>query len=256
MDPKIKKTVKDVKTVTEKSIKDAKKATEKSVKQSIGCLKKIFHSEYIVGIKPTKSEVNLIWGTAAASFIALFLYSVAYFNWAWWQYIIVSILGMDIIGGAVAQMTQSVKNYYHSPLKDKNSTIEKFLKCKVSFTAFHIHPIILSLVFLDVSLFYGVFWYVILVGAAYNLKKIPDYIQRQTAIIIVIAATLLHIYCVKAPVGLEWFIPVLFIKIIAGRMVSEKPHSKEKKTEIKKKTTAVNKTKSVAKKTTKAVKKK
>jgi len=187
-------------------------------------------TDLAVGTQATITEKILGW---ASGFIGVVIITFFYwkndFNWEIWQYIVVAIIAYDVVGGAVANSLNSCKRFYHSSVQTFEPNYVKLAKNHLFFSVIHIHPLIVSLIFPAHSLFYGLFWYLILQISVLTVTKTPLYLQRPVSMLIIVTALLINDYFVSSPTGLEWLIPVLFIKIVYGHSVQEEPYRPAKK---------------------------
>ena len=182
-------------------------------------------TDLAVGTQATTIEKLLGWAAGLVGIVIIgFFYWQNKFDWTIWQYIIVAIIAFDVIGGAVANSLNSCKRFYHSPLQTFESNYVKLAKNHLFFSIIHIHPLVVSLLFLSSSWFYGFFWYLTLQISVLLVTVTPLYLQRPVSMLIIVTALLINNYFVSSPAGLEWLIPVLFIKIVYGHTVKEEPY--------------------------------
>ena len=181
-------------------------------------------TDLAVGTQATTTEKLLGWtaGFVGIVIIAFFYWQNKY-GWAIWQYIAVAIIAFDVVGGAVANSLNSCKRFYHSPLQIEPNYV-KIVKNHLFFSLIHIHPLIVSLIFSSASWFYGLFWYLSLQISVLSITQTPLYLQRPVSILIIVIALLTNDYFISSPAGLEWLVPVLFIKIVYGHTVREEPY--------------------------------
>ena len=191
-------------------------------------------TDLTVGTQATATEKLLGWTAGLIGIVIIaFFYWQNKFDWAIWQYIVVAIITFDVIGGAVANSLNSCKRFYHSPLQTFEPDYVKFAKNHLLFSLIHIHPLIVSLMFSSASLFYGLFWYLSLQISVLTVTRTPLYLQRPVSMLIIVIALLINDYFINLPAGLEWLIPVLFIKIVYGHTVREEPYRPETENSIK-----------------------
>ena len=79
----------------------------------------------------------------------------------------------------------------------------------------------------QINWFYGLFWYLILQISVLSVTRTPLYLQRPVSMLIIVTALLINDYFVSSPIGLEWLIPILFVKIVYGHTVQEEPYRPE-----------------------------
>jgi hypothetical protein len=143
--------------------------------------------------------------------------------WTWWQWVIAILIGMDISSGAVANALNSCKRFYHSPTKPEEAGY-RLLKNPILFTAIHIYPFIVWILFEESSWLYGLVWYTILVFSSWVLTRLSLYLQRPVAVFIILLVIVVNLYVIQPIAGFEWLAPLLFIKLILGHGVREEPY--------------------------------
>ena len=141
-------------------------------------------------------------------------------GWCFWAMVGVTF---DIAGGVVANMLNSCKRFYHAPLQGGEAGTVRTLKNPIAFTALHVHPIIVSLIF-GGEIIVGITWYVLLFMSAAITYVFPLYLQRPVASAFVVLSVMGSLYGPSYPEGLEWFVPCLFLKIVLGHGVQEEPY--------------------------------
>ena len=180
------------------------------------------------GTGATKAEQAIVWffgllGTA----LLVWVWRTNSMNWMWWQYAIAALLALDVLGGVVANSLNSCKRFYHSPVKPEETGFTGLSKNHFVFSALHVHPLIIGLLFGNINWGYGAFWYLALVLSTVLVLFAPLYLQRPLAMGLIMTAVLLNFYFIQPVVGFEWFIPALFLKIIYGHVVREEPYRRE-----------------------------
>jgi len=177
------------------------------------------------GTGATQTEQNLVWlfGILSTALLGWYWWSHA-MDWTWWQYAIALLLALDVLGGVVANSLNSCKRFYHSPIQPEETGFTALAKNHFIFTALHIHPVIIGLLFGNMNLTYGAIWYLILVTFSGNILRMPLYLHRPIAMGIIMLAVLVNYYVIPPVVGFEWFIPALFLKIVYGHIVQEEPY--------------------------------
>lgn len=182
-------------------------------------------ADFLLGTGATKAEQILGW---AASLLGVSLYGYLYLthalNWTGWQYVVAAFIAFDIIGGVVANSLNSCKRFYHTPAKPGEPPFTAFFKNHLAFSALHIHPILIAILFGGANYFYGVFWYLFLMAGTLILIYTPLYLKRPLAFLAIAFALLLNGYVIFPVQGFEWFAPALMIKILYGHLVREEPY--------------------------------
>ncbi|QUH26495.1 hypothetical protein [Serpentinicella alkaliphila] len=147
-------------------------------------------------------------------------------QWNYFQLIIAVFLAFDLGGGMISNSLNSGKRFYHSPSKESEGKLGKFLKNKLLFATIHIHPFIVGIIFNNFDWKYGLQWYLIFIISVLIVYISPLYLKRPLSMFMVLIALLINSFFILPIVGFEWFIPVLFLKIIYGHMVREEPYRK------------------------------
>ena len=180
--------------------------------------------DFLAGTGATRAERALMWagGLVGAGLYAYF-YLKGMLAWTWWQYLVAAAMAFDVAGGVVANSLNSCKRFYHTPPLPTEPRYTPFFKNHLLFTALHIYPLLIAMLF-GGGWFYGLFWYAALLVAALAVLKTPLYLQRPVAFLLILTAWLIHLYGVPAIPGFAWFIPALFLKIIYGHLVREEPY--------------------------------
>jgi hypothetical protein len=182
----------------------------------------------LFGTGATKTERAIVWLFGLTGTIMLGWYWwTSSMNWAWWQYVIAALLALDVLGGVVANSLNSCKRFYHSPLKPEETGLTGLSKNHFAFTALHVHPLLVGLLFGNSIWGYGLFWYLALILSAVIVMFAPLYLQRPLAMGLIMTAILLNYYFLQPVTGFEWLMPALFLKIVYGHIVREEPYQKE-----------------------------
>lgn len=140
-----------------------------------------------------------------------------------WRIALLAFFAFDIAGGAVANMLNSCKRFYHTGLQPGEGQHARLAKNPMLFTAIHVHPIIVAY-FFDGNLLNAVAWYALLLISVAVVLALPLYLRRAAATGLTVLALLGSQYLLPLGPGLEWFIPCLFIKMVLGHAVQEEPY--------------------------------
>jgi hypothetical protein len=143
----------------------------------------------------------------------------AYFMHLGWnrlQYIVAALFAFDIAGGVVTNAVSAGKRWYHRPGQGPVQ--------QLGFTAIHIHPFIISWLFLGMDWSYGLIVYGYLIIATLAILLVPQYLQRPVALAIYGGGLLVAIYLLPAIPGLEWFVPFFYLKLLVSHLVKEEPY--------------------------------
>jgi hypothetical protein len=179
----------------------------------------------LLGTGASRAETAIVWiAGIAAVLLYVYLYFTHTLDWTWWQYVVAGIIAFDVGGGVVANSLNSCKRFYHTPVRDDEPGYVRAAKNHLLFTALHVYPIVVGLLYRESGWGWGLFWYVVLVGSAALVMKIPLYLRRPVAMLIILLVLGVNLYGVAAVRGFEWLMPALFLKIVYGHLVKEEPY--------------------------------
>lgn len=182
-------------------------------------------ADLLCGTGATRAERVLAYGMAAL-FTALILamdYSRDAPVAAGWRIALLAVFAFDIAGGAVANMMNSCKRFYHGDLQPGEGGSARLAKNPRLFTAIHIHPIVAAYGF-GGDVVNAVAWYGLLQAGVAVTLAMPLYLRRPAATVIILLALLANQSVLPLGAGLEWFIPFLFVKMVLGHAVQEEPY--------------------------------
>ena len=170
-----------------------------------------------IGPGANKIEIILILGFACvAGSTVLFFGIFGSLEWSILQIILATLIAADLGGGVIANMAAPAKRWYHREGR-------RFWN-HMMFVAFHIYPFIVAFLFRPLDWIYGVVIYGYLIVAAIIVLIVPKYLQRPVSAIMFVGSIIFNWYVFTPTPGLEWFIPVLFLKLIIGHLVREEPY--------------------------------
>ena len=128
-------------------------------------------------------------------------------DWNPWQLGQIAILGFDLVGGVLTNATAAAKRWYHRPGQGWRQ--------HMIFVCVHLSHIgLVALVFrgMDWLFFAGVVIY--LLAAAGLILRSPLYLQRPITLGLYSLALLGDRYLFAPTPGLEWFLPLFFLKLL------------------------------------------
>ncbi|MGP3932964.1 hypothetical protein [Nonomuraea sp. KM88] len=143
----------------------------------------------------------LCYGAAVAG-AALALHRALDAHWSWPAVVVVTIIALDLYGGAVVNATAAAKRKYHAP--------GRTARHHLIFVGIHVQP------FLMAWLVPGFTWgaalaiYLIAWGGAAVLQFAPPGVRHPAAF----AIAVLGLTLVTVPQAVAWFTPVLLIKLL------------------------------------------
>jgi hypothetical protein len=138
-------------------------------------------------------------------------------DWSIGQYLVAGFLALDLSGGIVTNATAAAKRWYH---RRGQSFRQHF-----SFTAVHVvHIALVAWLFRDLDWVFFLVMAATLLGAAVIILRAPLYLRRPLAFGLFAFSILIGVYAVAPTVGLEWFIPFLFLKLLVSHLLREEPY--------------------------------
>lgn len=172
-----------------------------------------------IGPGATRAEIALqISFPIITTVLILFHAATANLGWNALQYIVAAILALDMAGGIVTNATSAAKRWYHRK--------EQGLRQHLIFIAVHAVQIFLvAWQFRALDWAYFVVIYAYLLGAAYLILRVPLYLQRPLAFGFAALGILVGLYGFTATVGMEWFLPFLFLKLLLSHLIHEEPYA-------------------------------
>lgn len=130
------------------------------------------------------------------------------------QYILFILLVVDMCGGVLTNSTHACKRWYHRPGR---STLQH-----LTFVAMHVLHILIVTVFFRASDFsFFVLASLLLMVSALVIVNSPLYLKNVVATLALLIAIFTDLYVWKPTPKLEWFIPLLFLKICVAHLVPQ-----------------------------------
>ncbi|MEF1337737.1 hypothetical protein REH81_13235, partial [Vibrio rotiferianus] len=175
----------------------------------------------LIGPGATKAEKNLqLYVPFAAGFVMVVYAYFAQLGWSATQYVIAGLLTVDIIGGIITNATSTAKRWFHREGQG--------FKQHMSFILTHFVQLSLySWAFLN----FDIMWIVVIGGymvlACSLVMKTPLYLQRPMALTLYSLSVIISIYWAQAPQGLEWFLPLFYLKLLVSHVLREEPYRPE-----------------------------
>jgi hypothetical protein len=166
----------------------------------------------------TRAEWGLMLGVVVAAVVALLAYiALEQLPWSAVQIIIALGLALDLSGGVVANAAAPAKRWYHRA----GQTARNHLL----FIAVHaIHLVLIVLFFRPGDWQYAIITYGYLMIMAGGIAALPLYLQRPAAMAALMGGILLNQYILMPTPGLEWFLPVLYLKLLVCHLLHEEPY--------------------------------
>jgi len=171
-----------------------------------------------VGPGATQAESMLQVVTPIIAAVAAPLYaSRVVEGWSVLQYVVCSVLAFDTAGGVITNATSSAKRWYHRSGQG--------FKQHIGLVSLHlIHLLLFSWVYLALD-----FEWILVAGGYLMLAStvvlwVPQYLQRPTAFLGFACGLLIALYLLPQPAGVEWFLPLFYLKVLVTHLVKEEPY--------------------------------
>lgn len=175
-----------------------------------------------MGTGTTVPERRLVWALTALATAAFT--AVAWSSdvaWAWWQWLVVLAIAIDVLGGATANALGGAKRLYHQPLPAGASVMQRAVHHPVGFAAVHLQPFVLALVLPGGHWLWAAALYATTLGGTVAVYVVPLYLKRPLAFGLA-AIGVVALTAVSAPVGMAWFAPVFVLKLVLAHCVPER----------------------------------
>jgi hypothetical protein len=171
-----------------------------------------------IGPGATRAELLLQILVPSVAAIAAPLYAMASgVDWSWLQYLLCVVLAFDMVGGVVTNSTSSAKRWYH---RDGQGFSQHF-----GFTSAHLlHLVLVAWLFLANDWTWAAVAGAYLLAAAALVLKTPVYLQRPVALTLYIGGLVIGLWILPTPSGLEWFLPVFYLKLLVSHLPHEEPY--------------------------------
>lgn len=171
-----------------------------------------------VGPGATSAELALqLVAVCIAAPAAVWLAISSGVSWTWLQYVVCALLATDIAGGIATTSTSTAKRWYHREGQGARQHL--------AFVAIHVvHIAAVGWLFLGLDLTWIASATLCLLVAAAAIVLAPVYLQRPTAMLCYAAALMVCLFGLAPPQGLEWFLPLLYFKLLVGHLPREEPY--------------------------------
>jgi len=172
----------------------------------------------LIGPGATKAEKNLQLYVPFAAGLGLAYWAfITELEWSWAQYLIAGLLTVDIVGGIITNSTSSAKRWFH---REGQGFTQHMGFIFVHFVQLSMY----SWAFLD----FDIVWVAVVGGymvfACTVILKTPLYLQRPVALTAYSLSIVLSTYWFDAPQGLEWFLPLFYLKLLVSHVLREEPY--------------------------------
>jgi hypothetical protein len=174
-----------------------------------------------IGPGATNAELWLQFTPPVIAAIAAPAYAVVCnCGWTPLQLVISGLIALDVIGGIITNATSSAKRWYH---RDGQGISQH-----LSFTGFHlIHIFIVSWLFRGLDWSFFIVFSCYLMATAIVIVSVPRYLQRPVSLLLYAVVLLINMYGITPTFGLEWFVPLFFLKLLVSHLPMEEPYRPE-----------------------------
>lgn len=174
-----------------------------------------------VGPGQTRAEFWLILVPSLLAGLAAPLFALCSgLGWSVWQLVVAGFLALDLVGGVVTNATATAKRWYHRPGQG-------WLQ-HLGFVALHgVHLALVVWLFRDGDWVYFNVYYLYLLVASLSIIQVRLYLQRPLALLLLVGAILINYYGLPPAQGLEWFVPIFFLKLLVSHLLKEAPYPVE-----------------------------
>ena len=178
---------------------------------------------FTVGYQPTAAERFIANYPALLVPVLLYFLSWQDLGWSVFQIAVASFLALDMIGGVLTNSLGSMKRFLHTDQQLPMNWLGKLVGNKLVFPAIHVQ-IFAAPLFFDIGWSYGFFWYGVMMAAVLLIHKLPLYLHRPVALMMVMLSIIIGQVVFIAPPGLEWLAPIYMIKLVLSHGVREEPY--------------------------------
>lgn len=163
----------------------------------------------------TTAELLLQFSIPIVTAGAAVVYAVyAVGTWTIVQYIFCAVMAFDIMGGIITNATSSGKRWYH-----RNG---QGFPQHLGFVTLHlVHLALVSWMFLGFDFCWLVAAGMYLLVSSLTIVLSPLYLQRPIALLMYACSVLLALYVLASPEGLEWFLPLFYLKLLVAHLPKE-----------------------------------
>ncbi|AFY37827.1 hypothetical protein Lepto7376_1484 [[Leptolyngbya] sp. PCC 7376] len=169
----------------------------------------------LIGPGATSAELLVQFVPAVAMAIAAPLYAKSVSaDFTGWQLGLIAFFALDFMGGTLTNATAAAKRWFHRPGQGWQQHL--------GFVAFHLcHIAVVAIAFrgIDWGFLISMSSYLLLATGVILASLL--YLQRSIALGLFILALLGDCYLIAPMPGLEWFVPLLFLKLLVSHLPKE-----------------------------------
>jgi len=166
-----------------------------------------------VGPGQTPAELWLILIPSLLAGLAAPLYAqYVRLGWSTLQMVAAGLVALDLTGGVVTNATVTASRWYHRPGQG--------WKQHMGFIAVHaLHIALVAWLFRGGDWLYFAVYYTYLLVASLVITRVQPDLQRPVALLLLVGVLLVNLYALLPTPGLEWFVPVFFLKLLVSHLV-------------------------------------
>lgn len=171
--------------------------------------------DIIFGPTATVWEIGLalVAGLFGAATICWYV-ATTKLEWTSLQYVVAAVIAFDIFGGAVANSTISAKRWFHRPGQGQLAIL--------AFVAVHLlHFMLVGCLFRSMDWTFVLATYSLLMAATVVVLNTPCTLQKPVAVLFICIAVATTSFYFSPTPGFDWFVPLIFIKLVLGHAVAE-----------------------------------
>ncbi|WP_299421135.1 hypothetical protein [uncultured Shimia sp.] len=139
------------------------------------------------------------------------------FGWSVAQFVVIAVLAVDMMGGVITNATSTAKRWFFREGQG--------IKQHLGFVAMHVaQTALFGWAFMDLDLLWIGSVFVVLFGFSAAILTMPLYLQRPIASFLFVVAMFLSLYLFETPQEVQWFLPMLYYKILISHVLREEPY--------------------------------
>ncbi|MET9689483.1 hypothetical protein ABZY81_13510 [Streptomyces sp. NPDC006514] len=170
------------------------------------------------GKSRSESAVEILGAGGCAVLLAAGVWSSGiHRDWNGLQWVVVVLIGLDLLGGILTNATNSAKRWYHR--QDPGAR-----RARLLFVGAHVlHLAAMGLLVLGGDRGWTLGNTALLLCAAVVVEFAPVHLKRPAAMACYSAAVVVNLFWLPVPVALAWFAPLFFLKLLVCHLVPEAP---------------------------------
>lgn len=183
------------------------------------------NGDAVFGTGATAAEKGLsnVVGLAGAGIIVM----VAWLDGVDWNvlhYLVAAIIAFDLVGGVVANGLNAAKrDHFGPPSAAQKTVLGRLVRHPILFTALHIHPMLVGLLFPPYLWWWGPLWYLAILAGTVIVRAVPLYLERPAALGFCALTAMVAAYS-PAPELWGWLPVMLALKLVLAHAVQEEPY--------------------------------